>query len=702
MALLVGLLVACGRLSADREYVALQACGIGLARLLRPAAALATVACVVTAYVNLAARPAANHALRERARELLEESASRQVKPRVFFEGFPGLVLYVRDVSADGWRQVFLADRVDNSHSTLYVAERGRLDVDPGRRQARLTLEDGTAHTTFSDNRELYDLGRFEELSLPLDWDALFPARLAKHPDEMSLAELTAYVTDLARRRAATTEPMFEYHERFAIPAACLVFGVLGITLGMTTRRDGKLASFVLGAAVVFIYYALLFASKSLALGGRLPASLASWVPNLVLGLAGALMLRNRAAARLSGLPARRLASLVTARPPGSTVSGSGWWSAPDLVARLPCPRVLDRYVARLFLRVYALTFLVLVGIFYLEMFIDRSGSFFRGTTTTRMIVAYYWNSTPQLAYYSIPLAVLIATLVTIGILTRTSELIVMKACGVSLYRTVAPIVVAAAAGGLVVFLLQERVLALANRRAEALRHVMDGEPESSAERVSRTWTMGHDGTLYTFHRFDAARGEFERLAIFEIDLGRWRLLRSTFASGATYEPRRDGPQNLWRVHDARVWEVSDADLARPAGPPASRLMALEPIAYFRSETLDTELMSYNELRRYVTTLGQSGFNMAPHAVALQRKLSFPFVTLIMTLLAVPFGVAVGRHGTVYGVGAGVLLAYAHWAASSVFAAVGTAGGLPPLPAAWVPDFLFGAVAGYLVLRVRT
>ena len=84
------------------------------------------------------------------------------------------------------------------------------------------------------------------------------------------------------------------------------------------------------------------------------------------------------------------------------------------------------------------------------------------------------------------------------------------------------------------------------------------------------------------------------------------------------------------------------------------------------------------------------------------EKISFPFVTLVMTLIAVPFAVTTGRRGAMYGVGVGIVLAITYWVAISIFAALGTGGLIGPALAAWAPNLLFGAGAGYLLLTVRT
>jgi lipopolysaccharide export LptBFGC system permease protein LptF len=130
--------------------------------------------------------------------------------------------------------------------------------------------------------------------------------------------------------------------------------------------------------------------------------------------------------------------------------------------------------------------------------------------------------------------------------------------------------------------------------------------------------------------------------------------------------------------------------------------LPLEPPSYFKTENIEPEWMTYGQLKRYVTQLRASGFNAVPDMVALQRKVSFPLVTVVMTLLAVPFAVTAGRRGALYGIGVGIVLAIVYWTTLSVFAAMGAGGLISPVLAAWSPNILFGAAAVYMVLTVRT
>src|ERR1043165_2056366 len=124
----------------------------------------------------------------------------------------------------------------------------------------------------------------------------------------------------------------------------------------------------------------------------------------------------------------------------------------------------------------------------------------------------------------------------------------------------------------------------------------------------------------------------------------------------------------------------------------------LEPPAYFGTRQPEPEFMSYSQLRTYLGQLRTSGFDVIDQQVALERKASFPFVTLIMTLIAVPFAVTAGRRGAMYGIGVGIVIAISYWVAFSVFAALGTGGVMPPALAPWEANLLLGA--GGVSLRV--
>lgn len=716
MSLLLALLVAFGRLSADREFVALQACGVSLVRLLRPVGIISVAAWAVTSYVLLVWVPQGNQTFREIVFNVTAQRAEGEVKPRVFFDQFTNLVLYVREIPPDGsgWRGVFLADQRNGDRTSVYLAERGRVSVNREARTVDMVLEHGTQHTTEADGK--YDVARFETARLSVDATALFGGVATKGIREMTIAELevemaqkAALIDPTTGRPFSTHNEEMEIHKRFSIPVACLVFGLIGLALGATHRREGSLGSFVLGILVVFAYYVPLYVGPQMVKGGLLPPWLGMWLANIVLGALGVMMFvwRDRVADQPIRIP---VPAWVRAR----ASRGAGL----SLPRRLRLPRLhglrlLDVYVASAYVRFLLLAAVALLGIFYITTFIDFSDKVFKGTATWTMLAQYFRYSTPQWIYYSLPVGVLLATLVTIAVLTKNSELIVMKACGISLYRVALPMVITATIVGGLLFGMEETVLGPSNRRAEALKHVIRGGSPETFDVLHRRWLAGSDGEIYNYVWFDPRNHVLSGLSVYEFTPGMERITRRTYAELATYAqdsgptvpggaPDDETPRDRWHLERGWTREFDAAGEVASFAPMTVDTQRLETATYFGAEQPRPEFMGYTALREYTKVLQASGFDVMPQQVALARKLAFPFVTLVMTLIAVPFAVTIGRSGAMGGIGAGIVLAITYWTVISVFAAFGSGGALPPLLAAWSPNLLFASGAVYLLLTVRT
>jgi LPS export ABC transporter permease LptF/LPS export ABC transporter permease LptG len=721
MALLLGLLVAFGRLSADREMVAMMACGVSPYRLLRPVLALAVVAWAATSWIMIEAIPDANQTYREITFRIITDRAEGQVRPREFFEQFPNTVLYVREIPPGGgvWQKVLAADTKNAAHPVLYLAERGRVVVDRQAKTIEMVLERGTRHATNSEDPATYEVVRFQQLVVALDPESVFPrGGLARGEREMTIAELRERIAEQQGRNQPFHNPVMEIHKKFSIPIACFVFAIVGLALGISNRKDGKLASFVLGIAVIFVYYVIMFTAQAMTKGALVPAWLAMWLPNIFLGGAGIMLLMMRARGvdqplRLT-LPAWRWPR----RAPAAAVAADAAPAAPAsrrpsrrggtvVVIRipqfeLPRPSLLDLYVAKTYLRILGMSVFGTLGLFYISTFIDQSDKWFKGQVTLSMLLQYLWWSTPQFLYWIIAIGVLLSAIVTIGLLTKNSELIVMRACGISLYRTALPLVTIAIAASTVLFGFEERILAVTNRRAEYLQHLIRGGTPQTFDMVqNRKWLVGRRGEIYHYQYFDPRQRSLNQLSVFEFDPATESLARRTHAELAKFEPRGAGDGTPWVGRKGWMREFAGVNVTRYA-PFDNRRIAAESSEYFQTEAPEPQWMDFTQLRTFIAELRSAGYNALEYEVELQRKFAFPFVTLIMTLIAVPFGVTTGKRGAMYGVGVGIALALVYWTAISVFAAFGVAGLIPPLLAAWAPNLLFGASATYLLLTVRT
>jgi LPS export ABC transporter permease LptF/LPS export ABC transporter permease LptG len=717
MALLLGILVGLGRLSSDREFVALQACGISVFRMLRPIVLLAFVGCAATAYETLIATPDANQTFRQITFNVVASRAESDIKPRVFFQEFPNRVLYVRDTPPGStWKGVFLADSTKADQTSVYFAQSGRLVVDRVKQTVQLLLEHGTVHTVSPTKPEIYDTSSFESLLLNMDAETVFPrTQVIKGDNEMTIRELRQRIAENTKAGAPSYSQLYTIQQKFSIPVACLVLTLIGVALGVSNRRDGKLATIALGVGVVFVYYMILYGARAGAMAGKVPATFAPWIVNVVLGVVGVALVIWRAGASdrpiRIGIPnfltrGRRSASGQPVTTPRRVV----------LVVRvphmaLPRPRLLDLYVSRQYLAIFLLSFVALIGIFYISTFIDLADRLFRGVVTTGLLLRFFYFQTPQYVYYIVPLSVLVATLVTIGLLTKNSELIVMRACGVSLYRSATPLLLFAVLFSGFLFELEERVLPQSNQEASRLNAIIHNWPVQTFGTLTRRWIVGNSGDIYYYDSFNPATNQFDRLSLFHLDQANWKLGALTYAQNVALErrPSDEGVSTAWVARKGWSREFSTATQRNRVRtvvaytPFAERDLVLEPPSYFR-ETVDPDAdrMTYGQLRAYVTQLRTSGYHAVPYMVQLQQKVAFPFVTLVMTMLAVPFAVSTGRRGALSGIGVGIVLAIVYRIAMVVFAALGAGGWLSPGLGAWAPNILFGAAAVYLLLTVRT
>lgn len=723
MAVLLGILVGFGRLSADREFVAMQACGVSLARLLRPVLLVAALGTAATAYEIIVALPNANQAYREIVFVLLATRVENNVKPRIFYEDFPNKVIYVRDVPATGgWKDVFLADTGRPGETTVYFAREGRIRLDEAHRIVQLELRGATSYTAHVDKPDAYEANSYDSILLSLDPETVFKRPPAKGAPEMTIAELKAEIASAATRKDPAYGARFMLQQKFSLPLTCPILALIALALGASNRKDGKLASFAIGMGVIFVYYVLLWGARAAAMGGRFSPELAPWLPNIVMGALaiGMYFWRSRSAdqpIRLS-LPVFWRRSVAEVEPGAASAASA---SAPAQARRdrvvivlrvphvsLPGPRLLDVYVSREYLRVFLLGLVGLLGIFYISTFIDLVDKLFRGEATSAMLLRYFYFRTPQFVYYVVPMGVLVSTLVTIGVMTKNSELLVMRACGVSLYRTALPLLVfgAIASGGL--FLLQEQVLAKANREADRLERIIRRWPPATSA-LNRRWMIGRQNEIYHYDLFDPEANRFGNLWVYRLDEQNWGLKSVLRASEATATAAIGDSRDGWTARQG--WtrevlkEVSRRGVERTVvkyAPFTEQALTIEPPSYFKSDEPLAELMTFNQLREYIERLRASGANVVPQMVALQRKIAFPFVTIIMTVLAVPFAVTTGRRGAMYGVGVGIVLAITYWIAMSITGALGAGGVMPPALAAWAPNLVFGSAAAYLVLTVRT
>jgi lipopolysaccharide export system permease protein len=282
MALLLGVLMGFGRMSTDQEMTAARACGVSLYRLAVPVMFVALGVYALSSYFAFSLRPWANSNLRDKLYELSQTRTSAGMKEKIFNSNFPGLVVYVDEMSDtdSSMKGVMISDARDSHNQNTIIAERGVILPDAKHDRLTLRLFEGSIfgiepqnNATHVTSFKIYDLSVDTEESLGVsDVD----------PGEMTYAALRADIRDARAKGKPDYPAETELASKYTVPFATMLFALLGISLGLKPARGGHSERFGVSVALFFLYYSLMRVGETLAQRGKLNAWIAMSIPDLV------------------------------------------------------------------------------------------------------------------------------------------------------------------------------------------------------------------------------------------------------------------------------------------------------------------------------------------------------------------------------------------------------------------------------------
>jgi lipopolysaccharide export system permease protein len=296
MAMLLAILIAFGRLSADSEITALRSSGVSLYQLMPPVATFVLIVTIATAGLAWYGRPWGNRALRTAMWDMARTRATAGLKPQVFNDEFPGLIIYAEqiDTTADQLERVLISDERDPQQQNTVFARSGYMISDTERETVTLRLLDGTIHTTDVAAGASYQTEfRSYDVNLDLRASLADANRPSDDPNELTIDQLGRAIDAKRAEGISATAELVEYHRKFAIPFACIVFGLIAMPLGVQPARAVRSRGFAVSLVVIFTYYMLLSTGQGFAEQGRVPPIVGLWLPNVVLGALGLAFLRR-------------------------------------------------------------------------------------------------------------------------------------------------------------------------------------------------------------------------------------------------------------------------------------------------------------------------------------------------------------------------------------------------------------------------
>jgi LPS export ABC transporter permease LptF/LPS export ABC transporter permease LptG len=719
MAVLVGVLIGLGRLSADSEIVALHASGISLRRLLVPIGFVALGCSLGTLVLTFWLSPAAIRTLQSLEARLLLTQAPYAIQPRVFNEQIPHYILYVQDVEAAAtrWHGVFLASSGKAASSDVTIAQGAQVVADPENNKFELHLGSGSTHEYDPRAPQHYNVTSFGQSEIPVEISSPVtgPKNVAVSVSERSISEL------LAEKGPHWRDARVEFHRRIAFPAACLVFALLGVPIGVRPRRGGRAAGLILTLVLIGGYYFLFVTGAHMAQQGSVAPWAGIWAGNIAGLILGLIFLRRIESIRKPNVvvvwldaffrrsrPERRREADAAPIPASNGTLGSGRSGVathadsrkivPEGTA-VAFPMLIDVYLLQQFFYYFLVLLAGFILIFDAFTLFDLLGDISKNNIPISMVLSYFRYLVPLMMYQLAPLATLVATLVTLAVLAKNNEVIAFKASGMSLYRLVLPLTLAGCliAGGM--FLLDDTYLPYANQRQDALRNQIKGRPAQTYFQPARQWIFGENTKIYNYELFDPDQNLFGGLSVFELDPDTFQIRRRVFAERATWVQS----ENTWALTGGWIRDFQDGKVSQYTPFKVQSLPEIsEPPSYFRREVRQSYQMNWRQLGEYIQGLRQAGFDTARLSVQWQKKFAFPLIAAIIVFLGAPFAFLTGTRGAVGGLAVAVGVAIVYWATAALFEAMGSVGQLPPLLAAWSPDAIFGFLGVYFFLKMPT
>jgi len=659
-AVLLGALIALGRLAADKELLALESCGVSPGRLIGPVLAVGCLGTLGGLALSLQVVPA-TLAAREALliRSTLEQPGSLLRAGVVRRFGERRLSALEASSRGDDLRGVMLhADDLDETFfsesATLRVPEPGKILV---------TLRDGVIVSHAGQRAQLV---RFKSFSTELEGkqDIGKPegeeGRFAGAPTEALWGATAETPKDYRAMRT-------ELARRFSIPFAALALTWLAVPLALTLGSGTRGSGGIVGLGVTVVYYGLLQASNGLLKFPDVPVAAAAWLPNISALIGGAVLMIRRFALLRERKPRARPADArdVTSQ---SARGGTRW--------------ALTRYIARRYVGSAVLGVGVLLLAYLLVDVLEKLEQFAEYGAQFSEVARFYAARIPLLASRVVPMGLLVASAMLVSAIAAEGELVGMEACGIRAARGLLPVIVIAALATPGYFLLVDRVLPKTNALADRVKSTeIRGRAPDGWEEV---WSHNARTALHV-EALNSGAGIARGLTLYELGpkgLPERRLeVRAAAALGHDH----------WRLSDARLTLITRGGLLEA---PVGETRAIPEI---ESSLSDPTHLDIAQLREKISDAQQEGYSSTAFEVDLQTRLAQPLQCLLLPWLGLLIALGVRKPAPsllwAIALGVGFILA------SGVSSALGYGGTLLAVVAGWLPTGAVGLAT--LVLQFR-
>jgi lipopolysaccharide export system permease protein len=358
--------------------------------------------------------------------------------------------------------------------------------------------------------------------------------------------------------------------------------------------------------------------------------------------------------------------------------------------------RILPRYVVREYQKIFGLSLGSLVLIYVVVLFFQKVDLIVKNQAPFYLIFEYLLCRIPEIIFqWILPYAVLLSILLTLGTLSRHSEIIAMKAGGLSLYRITLPLFFIALLISFCSFLGNEYLVPYTNQKTQYLLDVkIRKEKPSGFFKNYKIWYRS-DHRIFNIQLIDLREKVLKGVTLYQFD-DTFRCVQRIDAQEAKWT---DGK---WRFNNGTVRDFDSNGSIQTASFVKRELVLPERWESFQTIERKSREMSYGELRTYIRKIQSAGYDATRYLVDFYAKHSYPFLNLIMVLIGVPFALKTSRSGGVaMSIGLSVMIGFAYGVTFYIFLSFGKSGILSPFLASWIPTLLFGLAGIFTLMSVK-
>lgn len=360
---------------------------------------------------------------------------------------------------------------------------------------------------------------------------------------------------------------------------------------------------------------------------------------------------------------------------------------------------ILFRYLLREYGKIFTMCFSGLMTIYLVIDFFEKVRRFLRYDADWLDVLIYFLLKAPAISYQIAPLAMLMATLLTFGLLSRSHEITAMRSCGISLRWIISPFIVFAAGITLVLLLFSSAVIPLAAGKSEEIRTTrIEKKPPASAVTLKQPWTRVGADSLMQVTSVSVGGELLGGVRLFQFDRN-FQLADMTEADEARYA------DSTWTLYQGRRRQFSpDGTVTTTVFDRQAIVMTLIPDDFTTWLAGDSELMTFHDIRAYSRRRQQQGSQTARLQTDYYSRIAFPFVTVVMVLVGIAMSLRRSgiRGGSMaMGIGQALAIGFCYWTTHSIAIALGRGGALTPLVASLMANVLFLSYGLYLMFKVR-